>query len=288
MDRKLKFVGLVRTAITGMFFLFFAFQLGSRSEEKRPDKLSQRVTEFYTAVRTNQIDKAAEYVIERARDSFKSQSHGKFLAFEITHVEMEQGGQSAIVELSFKVLIPTIIRQIFIPDRTRWKLVSSDWFYDPEDAPPQMGDKMKEYYYDKRPIGDAKSAKSKGPSKVSTIPFERDVIDVGLVERGKILNLRFPFTNQSSQEIKIEELFFRGVPFLKSTTTKMTFKPGEKGEISVDLDTSELSGVLDHSFFVEFQPIKEMVSLRIKGKVSVKQKTEAPKAPAKSFAPSTK
>jgi uncharacterized protein DUF1573 len=105
------------------------------------------------------------------------------------------------------------------------------------------------------------------------------------VEKGKTLNLRFPFTNQSSQEIKIEELYFRGVAFLKNTTTKTEFKPGEKGEISVDLDTSELSGVLDHSFFVEFQPIKEMVSLRIQGKVSVKQKTDVPKAPAKSFAP---
>jgi Protein of unknown function (DUF1573) len=287
MYRKLKFSAPLVMLAASTVFLLFAFRVQSRSEEKAPDKLNQRVTEFYNAIRTNQMDKATQYVVEKARDSFRSQSHGKFLAFEITRVEMEQGGQSAIVELSFKVLIATIVRQIYVPDRTRWKLVSGEWFYDPEDMPPQLGDKMKEYYYDKQPPADAKSPKTKSTGR-SLVPFERDFIDIGLVERGKILNLRFPFTNQSSQEIKIEEFYFRDAPFLKSTTTRTEFKPGEKGEISVDLDTSELSGPLDHAFFVEFQPIKEMASLRIKGKVSVKQKTEAPKAPPKSFAPSTK
>jgi hypothetical protein len=158
MHRKLKFSAPLAMLAASTVFLLLAFQLQSRSEEKAPDKLNQRVTEFYTAVRANQIEKAAQYVIEKARDGFRSQSHGKFVAFEITHAEMEQGGQSAIVELSFKVLIPTIIRQVFIPDRTRWKLVSNDWFYDPEDAPPQMGDRMKEYYYDKQPPADPKSS----------------------------------------------------------------------------------------------------------------------------------
>jgi hypothetical protein len=258
---------------------FFAFQLTGRSEDKAADKLSQRVTEFYTAMRANQIDKAAQYVVEKARDSFRTQSHGKLLDFEIKHIEMEKEGQSAIVELSFEVLIATIVRQVYIPDRTRWKLVSGEWLYDPEDIPPQLGDRMKEYYYDKRAAGNAKSSKTK-------VSFERDLINIGLVDRGKILNLRFPFTNQTAQEIKVEEFYFRGAPFLKSTTTKTAFKPGEKGEISVDLDTSELSGEFDHSFFVEFQPIKEMVSLRIKGKVSVKQKAEAPKPATQSFAQS--
>src|SRR5262249_42644615 len=183
MYRKLKFAGPLTMPATGMFLLFFAFQLGSRSEEKKSDKLNQRVTEFYTAVRANQVDKATQYVIEKARDNFKSQSHGKFGAFEITHVEMEQGGESAIVELSFKVLIPTIIRQVFIPDRTRWKLVSGDWFYDPEDAPPQMGDKMKEYYYDKQPAGNVKSAaNAKAPVKASSVAFDTDLINIGMVE----------------------------------------------------------------------------------------------------------
>jgi hypothetical protein len=288
MDTKMKLSGLLITPVMVSVFFFFGFQLRSQSEDKVSDKLKQRVTEFYTAVQANQIEKAAPYVTEKARDSFKTQSHGKFTGFEITHVEMEQDGQSAIVELSFKVLIPTIIRQVYMPDRARWKLVSGEWFYDPENVPPQLGDKFKEYYYDKHPAGNAQSSEAKnGTPTVSSVSFERDLIDIGLVDKGKVVNLRFPFTNQSSQEIRIEEFHFRGVSFLKSTTTKTAFKPGEKGEISVDLDTTELSGVLDNSFFVEFQPIKEMVSLRVKGKVSVKQKADAPK-PAKSFTPSSK
>jgi hypothetical protein len=284
MNTKMKSSGLLITPVMVSVLFFFGFQLRCQSEDKVPDKLKERVTEFYTAVRANQMDKAVQYVTEKSRDSFKTQSHGKFTGFEITHVEMEQDGQSAIVELSFKVLIPTIIRQVHMPDRARWKLVSGEWFYDPEDVPPQLNDKFKEYYYDKLPAGNESSGAKRAPS----VSFERDLIDIGLVDRGKVVNLRFPFTNQSSQEIRIEEFHFRGVPFLKSATTKTVFKPGEKGEISVDLDTTELSGVLDNSFFVEFQPIKEMVSLRVKGKVSVKQKADAPKPTAKSFTPSSK
>jgi len=285
MDTKWKLRHLSTIPVVSLIFFFFATPPSNANETKIPDKLKQRVTDFYTAMRANQTDKAAQYVIEKSRDSFKVQSHGKFLAFEITHVEMEQGDKSAVVELSFKVLIPTIVRQVYIPDRTRWKLVSDEWFYDPDDMPPQMGDKMKEYYYDKQPAGNAKSA---AKTKESAVAFDTDLINIGLVEKGKVLNLRFPFVNKSAQEIKIEEFYFRGVPFLKNTTTKTVFKPAEKGEITVELDTSELSGPLDHSFFVEFQPIKEMVSLRIKGKVSVKQKSDAPKPTVKSFAPTSK
>jgi uncharacterized protein DUF1573 len=280
MNRQVKFTRLPPAFSVAV--ILFVCQLTGRSEVKGSEKLTERVTEFYTAVRANQIDKAAQYVMEKTRDNFKVQSHGKFLGFEITHIEMEQGGQSAIVELSFKVLIPTIFRQIYIPDRTRWKLVSGEWFYDPEDVPPQLGEKLKEYYFDKHPAPKVKSSNAKDPATASKVLFERDLINVGLVEKGKVLNLRFPFTNQSAQEIKIEEFYFRA-PFLKSTTTKTVFKPGEKGEISVDLDTSELIRDFDHSFFVEFQPIKEMASLRIKGKVSAKQKGDAPKPPATSF-----
>ena len=280
MNRKAKLMGCLMTlAVSGVFFV--ALQPNSRSDDKAPDTLKQRVSDFYTALHANDAEKAAQYVIEKARDNFRSKSHGKFLDFEITRLELEQDSQSAIVELSFKVMIPTIFRQIYIPDRTRWKLVSGEWFYDPDDIPPQLGDKMKEYYYDKQAAGNAKSTPK-------PVPFERDLVDIGFVDKGKLLSLHFPFSNQSSQEIKIEEVYFRGVSFLKDTTTKRLFKPGEKGEISVELDTTELSGPLDHSFFVEFQPIKEMVSLRIKGKVAVKQKTDAPKPANKSFTPSPK
>jgi len=285
MNRQVRFTRLLVTLIAGI--IFFAFYLTGWSQDKTPEKLNQRVTEFYTALRANQIEKAAQYVIEKARDSFKTQSHGRFLGFEITHVEMEQGGQSAIVELSFTVLIPTIFRQVFIPDRTRWKLVSGEWFYDPEDIPPQLGEKMKEYYFDKHPAGNVKSSQAKNPATASQVLFERDLINVGLVQRGKVLSLHFPFTNKSSKEIKIEEFYFRA-PFLKSTTTKTVFKPGEKGEISVDLDTSVLVREFDHSFFVEFQPIKEIASLRIKGQVSAKQKAETPKPASRSFSGRTR
>jgi hypothetical protein len=40
--------------------------------------------------------------------------------------------------------------------------------------------------------------------------------------------------------------------------------PHEKGEVIVELDTSQLKGRIDHSFVVEFLPIKELIQLYFK------------------------
>ena len=256
MTRKLSFYLLI---------VFLSHALAGRcpaasSKDTETEKLKARTTEFFTAVQMAQWSKTEQYVIEKSRDNFKSQHHGKILGFKIVDVKMEAGEQSALVEVAYTILVPTIVRSIDIPDVSRWKLVSGEWFFDPDDPPPSPASKFQEYYYDKV------AARKAGKLPPLAIHFDRDVINIGVVEKGKILNLRFPFTNGTSQQIRIEELSLRA-PFLKDTTKKITLKPGEKGEVSVDLDTSALLWDFEHALYVEFQPIKEMVPLTIKGKV---------------------
>jgi hypothetical protein len=243
----------------------FALDLSASDNEMELQKLRGRVTQFLMAVQMKQTDKAVEFLVEKARKNYSAQHQAKLLGFKILNIRKEEGGQSAIVEVTFTVLVPTIVRPADVPDLSRWKLVSGEWYMDPEDPPPSLGSKFQEYYFDK--------VKKDGASKGAGfhVHFDRDEIDIGLVPRGKTLSLVFPFTNQSSEEIKIEEFYFRA-PFLKSTTQKMVFKPGEKGEVDVELDTTPLLRGFDHTFYVEFQPIKELIPLRIKGKVSVKTK----------------
>ena len=50
-------------------------------------------------------------------------------------------------------------------------------------------------------------------------------------------------------------------------TEKRRVPAGSAGEIVVDLDTSKHYGTFVHDFFVQFEPVKEMVKLRITGKV---------------------
>ncbi len=264
MSRNTKSLTSIGFLIVGLF----AFRSRVECDEVMIGRLKERVTQFFTALQASQLDKAEQYVVEKARSDFKSQQHGRMLAFGIVGVKMEDSAQSAIVEMSYKVLIPTIVRQVNIPDMIRWKLISGEWFYDPEDPPPSLANKFQEYYYQKvppSPPGKGKSTKGPKASKF-LVQFEQDSIDIGTVEKGKTVNLRFAFTNQSSQEVKIEEFYFRA-PFLKSTTGKRVFKAGEKGEINVELDTSDLLRSFEHGFFVEFQPVKELIPLKIKGKV---------------------
>ena len=55
--------------------------------------------------------------------------------------------------------------------------------------------------------------------------------------------------------------------FIKDTTQKRLVKPGESGEIQVDLDTSKLYRDVRQDIFVQFEPIKELIKLTIMGKV---------------------
>ena len=83
---------------------------------------------------------------------------------------------------------------------------------------------------------------------------------------GSPLTLKFSFTNLSAQPIKIENVYLRA-DFLKNKTEKGIVKPQEKGEVIVELDTSQLKGHIDHSIVVEFQPINELIQLYIKGRI---------------------
>ena len=54
---------------------------------------------------------------------------------------------------------------------------------------------------------------------------------------------------------------------------------GAEGEIRIDVDTSKLQWQVTQDFFVQFEPIREMVKLNIRGSVYI------PKAPKPSAKP---
>jgi hypothetical protein len=252
-----------------LFFVILNGALGLRLQALSEDnattqRLKERVTQFYAAIQANQWDKASEYVTEKARSAFLSQPRGKIDGFSIAEVKTEEGGKSAVVEAALKVMIPSIFRGVDVPMRTRWKFESGDWFNDISDPPKPLSDKFQKYFYDKQA---ARSQKSTNPGVPPLqVKFDRDVIDFGVAAKGTTLTLHFPFTNLSSQTIKIEKIYLQP-QFTRDGTKKTTFKPGEKGEVIIEVDTSVLLREVDQTIFVELQPIEEMVPLRIKGKV---------------------
>jgi hypothetical protein len=217
-------------------------------------KLRQRVTQFYTAVQANRSEQAEAFVREPARPGFRLSPKSNVVGFRITKVTPEPEQKSAVVEIAMKIVAP-FAGSIEMPVLARWKKESGEWYYDPEDPPKTLGDKFQECYYLKQ--------ENNVPFEVK---FEKDFIDFGVVTQGKILNLRFPFINQSSQEIKVEKVYLVS-SYLKDATPKAAIKPGQKGEIAIDVDTTPLHQDFDMTVLVEFQPINECARVRMKGRI---------------------
>jgi hypothetical protein len=255
-----------------VLFLFRASLYCQMTQSKVKEQLTGRVTAFYTAMQRNQTILASGYLIPKARPDFRNQQHGKFNSFKIVNIDFEKGGKSAIVEVRFNVLIPSIVRPVDIPNATRWKLIAGVWLIDPTDPPPSQADIFQKYYYDR--------IQKNLPSELK---FDQYKVDLGRVEQGSTPVVKFSYTNLSSKEIRIEKIFLQS-EFMKDLTTQKVIKPQEKAEIQVQMDTSKIYGEVETSIFVQFEPIQEMARLSMATKVyrpkdsSITKKTSAKKA----------
>ena len=222
------------------------------------EKLSQRVTLFYTALKKNRWEVASQFVIKHGREEFEAQDRGKIHDFNIQEIYIERDKKSARVIVGCTVNASFAGRMV-IPRELRWKLVSGEWYYDPTDAPKPLFVRYSE---------SQKAIKAKGGSDVK---FENLLIDFGKAAQGKTLNLSFPFVNQSKKEVWIEQVSLPKVTnlpdYMTDKTTAKSFKPGEKGEIALEMNTGKLLQEVESTVFVEFQPVNEIYSLKVKGRV---------------------
>jgi uncharacterized protein DUF1573 len=225
------------------------------------EKIKQRVTEYYTEIKSKELKKAAELVLPKSRKRFLAQKRDPVDAFRIIVVKMEEGGTSAAVEASISTGgTASFPYRMEVRNYTRWRLMKGSWYCDIDNPPQSLAQKMEEY--SKTP--QAAPGPLLGLSAGFQVKFDKDHLKFGTVPIGPPVTLRFPFTNVSAQPIKVENIYLRA-DFLKNKTEKGIVNPHEKGEVIVELDTSQLKGHIDHSFVVEFQPIKEMIQLYFKG-----------------------
>ena len=238
------------------FSISEAFAQGKEVEKtSSQERLKERVSKFYAEIQKNRWDKAAAYVIESGKPTFEAHDRGKIYGFKIDSIKISPDEKSAEVVVYCGVTT-SFVGLLFIPRETRWKFVEGDWFYDPDDAPQPF---LVRYRDSQKAI--AKKGKPE-------IRFEKETLDFGVAAKGKTVALRFPFTNQSGKEVKIEQIYLPRVENFMTDNTKVTaLKGGEKGEIVVDLNTSDLLREVEATIFVEFQPVNEIFALKVKGKV---------------------
>ena len=228
------------------------------------EKIKERVTEYYTDIKSKDLKKAAELVLPKLRKRFLAQKQDSTIdAFRIVEVNIEEGGTSAAVETSIShggtAKFPY---RMELRNYTRWRLLKGNWYCDIENPPQSLAQKMEEYSKKPQPAPGPLPGLSAG----FQVKFDQDHLKFGTVAMGSPLTLKYSFTNLSAQPIKVENVYLRA-DFLKNKTEKAMIKPHEKGEVIVELDTSQLKGHIDHSIVVEFQPINEMIQLYFKGRI---------------------
>jgi len=254
--------GLSQTTLfmTGMFCL---------ATEPSPisEAIKQRVTLYFAAVQSNDIVKAKEFVLEKSRSSFLPQFDNKLVGVRVAGVHLESDKSSAVVKVFCQVMIPAAMQPVDVPELQRWKLGAGDWYFDPSDPPPSEASVMKKYDWE-----NLKSREGKDPSQWD-VRFDKEAQNFGVAVKGTTVTLRFPFTNQTKQALRVENILLHQL--MKDLTSTRVIPAGRKGEIVIALDTAPLYRDFDHDIFVQFEPIQEMVKLKVQGRVFTAKDLEA-------------
>lgn len=237
-------------------------QMPSADEVGEVASIKSRVEQYYNAVQSNQQAKVAEFLVPKARGGFFPQFDPKLIGTRIGDVKIEKGGSSVIVKIFSQVMVPSAMRPVDVPSLVRWKKEAGEWFYDPQDPPRTLASIFKEYYWEKL-AARARKDPSVPPLEVK---FDKDVVDFGMAAQGNTVNLKFTFTNLSSKDLVIEQLYLQE-QLMRDLTSERVIKAGKKGEILFVLETGPLYREFEHDIFVQFEPIKEIVKLKVKGRV---------------------
>ena len=251
---------------------------GSRSSLADPgqadiERLKRRVNEYFSAVHARQFEKARQFVLPRSRDTIGASGSGKarITGFSIVEVELEEGDGSAIVTTR-RVATAGAIGRVRVKEKFRWKREDGEWFLDPDDPPKTDSEIFTEYYYKKQGIA-------------PTAEFEERVFDFGLAVQGEPVRPRFSFRNPSSRDIIVEKIHGPD-RLITDRTEKRLIPAGAAGEITVELNTAKLHRDFIQDIFVQFEPVKEIIKLRIKGRVFTAE--EIAKSPSLSKEAATK
>ena len=231
------------------------------------ERLRQRVSGYFTAVRSRQFDRAEQFILPQSRDNSSRgrRQRSRITGFSIVEVTPEEGRpRSAVVAVKLEVMAPIMTGRFPVEQKFRWKRESGEWFFDPADPPRTNSNLFQEYYLEKRSArANPKSGETPPPLKVE---FEETVHEFEWVLQGDPVQPRFPFRNLTSGDIVVEKIY--GPDWLiQDRTEKRLIPAGEAGEIIVDVNTSNLRLDIGQDIFVRFEPIKELVRLRIKGRV---------------------
>jgi hypothetical protein len=225
------------------------------------EALKTRAQQFYSLIKSSQLEEASKMIAKEQRKAFFTTQQGKFESFRVGDVRLDPNGLGAFVQMIFQIQMPMIARAVDVERWVHWKKEGKDWYFDPAGSQNPAPDRMEEA---RARMFDRMRKKSTAPPL--QLDLEKKEWNFGIQLAGTILKASFPLVNRYPQEIRIEKIY-APPEFIKDVTTARILKPGEKGEILLEVDTSKMIMLFESTVLVELQPINELLPLRISGDV---------------------
>lgn len=195
--------------------------------------LRTRVDQLYSALQQGNWRQAEKYLTKESRTTFRAQPKKPVAGYQIDSVQVDASGQSASVVV--RIPGPPGSRPgppVFIPETTRWRLVSGRWYLELSGghAAPAL------------PAGGPPAQASTPPLSLHStdLKFQSTWVSVGYVNKGEVKVARFPFTNISQHVVTVGDVQ-TDCPCVRMTSQQREFKPGEAGALEFQVDPSTFS-----------------------------------------------
>lgn len=234
-----------RFACFALFFLLWSGGIAAAAGAEGSDQeqaLRGRVEGFYSLMQVARWSQAEAYVAQDSLENYRDQSKKPFLDFEISSIQLDPGGESATVTVQMTFFTMYSPQPLTLPRSTRWRLVDGDWYVEvPKPDPAAMSKVF--------------SSKGKGssPRPPEELKFEGHRYGLGVLQPGEVKVARFPFTNVTDHVVTISEVIL-GCECLKLKTEKMSYEPGESGELVIEFDSTGIEYQYGQSVMLKTAP----------------------------------
>lgn len=220
-----------RVAFTGLVLVLLGAlnAIGVAAPDEAEAPLKRRAQEFYSHLQSGQMAPAENYVMPEYRESFRYSRPMRFLAYKMTSCRLDASGKVGFVTMELTVIMPFSATPVTMPYRTQWRRADGTWYLELNRSAQQMAGKA-------------------GPGGMGgdyrTVPevlqFEQATSAMGSVQEGNKISARIYFTNIANHAVRVTEIY-TACDCLTARTDKGTYKPGEKGQLSVEFNSQGYS-----------------------------------------------
>jgi Protein of unknown function (DUF1573) len=197
---------------------------GKQPKRGQEQALRKRVEEYYGLLQLGRLGQAEVYVAADSRETFRKVPRSPFLGFRVISVALSPDGMSGVVIVQVRAYLGGLSpNPVETPYTTHWRLVDGRWYLElPKRIPASPLAAISQ---------ESRSPRSRRPEELK---FKGHRYNLAKIEQDQKKVARFPFTNVTDHVVTIAAVI-TGNPLLTVEDYKKQYKPGESGELAIQL-----------------------------------------------------